>query len=521
MRTSDELFHLIKSLTKSEKRYFRLFTSIQQGEKKYLQLFDALEGQEEYDEAAIRKKFSGERFTRQLNVAKKYLYNLILKSLRVYHSDYSAGAQVRELIASADILYSKGLTDQSAKMVEKAIALARTSSALVPLLDTLQRWPRYSPKERPSETTIDAEFNGRYEVLDQIRNLLDYGRLEQKMNMAMGKGHLRSPEEAELLERCVSDPLLLDPANARSPKALIGFHNVLSHYHYGRGNLKESLRFIQQQIEFLDGNPTLLIGNLASYLSALHNSVLINRQLLNLEGYRQAMEKLRSAPRSIMAGSRLINPQDHALVFGAIYTALLCECVLLGRFEEGAALAMEIEEGLRRHGPHIAESRKLVLYSNLVMIFFGLGNIPRALEYVNRILSGPEPDAGKQIYYHARLVNIIIHFELGNLDLIPYLVRSTYRYYRKQNIMYRFESKTLEFLQTLPRIYSNDDLMKLFERFLRELIELSNDPYERDMLRYFYYVEWLESRIARRDFTDVLHSHISGLPFVARFGDMA
>ena len=57
MKPSAELFDLVKSLSKSEKRFFKLSSSLQTGEKNYLQIFDAIEKQPNYDEAALKKQF--------------------------------------------------------------------------------------------------------------------------------------------------------------------------------------------------------------------------------------------------------------------------------------------------------------------------------------------------------------------------------------------------------------------------------------------------------------------------------
>ena len=50
MKPSTELFNLIKSLSKSEKRFFKLSSSLQSGDKNYLKIFDYIEEQNEYDE---------------------------------------------------------------------------------------------------------------------------------------------------------------------------------------------------------------------------------------------------------------------------------------------------------------------------------------------------------------------------------------------------------------------------------------------------------------------------------------
>ena len=81
MKPSTELFKLIKSLTKSEKRFFKLSSSLQSGDKNYLKIFDHIEKQDEYDEDAIKEVFAKETFIKHLPSEKNHLYKLILKSL--------------------------------------------------------------------------------------------------------------------------------------------------------------------------------------------------------------------------------------------------------------------------------------------------------------------------------------------------------------------------------------------------------------------------------------------------------
>ena len=86
MKPSHELFRLIKSLSKSEKRFFKLMSSLQSGEKNYIKLFDSIEKQNEYNEDAIKHQFREETFIKHLPSEKNHLYKLILKSLRSFYS---------------------------------------------------------------------------------------------------------------------------------------------------------------------------------------------------------------------------------------------------------------------------------------------------------------------------------------------------------------------------------------------------------------------------------------------------
>ena len=57
-RIADELFHLIKTLEKGEKRNFKLYVSrnISSDELKIITLFDAIDKLDQYDEEVILKK---------------------------------------------------------------------------------------------------------------------------------------------------------------------------------------------------------------------------------------------------------------------------------------------------------------------------------------------------------------------------------------------------------------------------------------------------------------------------------
>jgi hypothetical protein len=55
------LFDLIRSLTKSEKRYFRLYCSLQNGSKLYLDLYNKIEKQKSYNEKNLLELFKSNK----------------------------------------------------------------------------------------------------------------------------------------------------------------------------------------------------------------------------------------------------------------------------------------------------------------------------------------------------------------------------------------------------------------------------------------------------------------------------
>jgi len=120
----DNLFILVKSLTKSEKRQFTLYVGRMGSneDSKFLNLFQVLDKMNHYDEKVILNK--GIVTKQQLSNLKAHLYKQILISLRMNPMHKNIRIQIREQLDFATILYQKGLYKQSLKVLEKAKMLA-------------------------------------------------------------------------------------------------------------------------------------------------------------------------------------------------------------------------------------------------------------------------------------------------------------------------------------------------------------------------------------------------------------
>src|ERR1044072_3299219 len=139
MNKKGNLFFLIKSLSKSEKRYFRLYAG--SAGANYLRLFDFIEKQKEPDDDAVKKQFKNEKFIRQLHVVKIYLSDLILESLRIYHRGHSSFSDVLDLLREVEILHGKELYDLALQKLAKAEQLAMRYERIALLLEVLA-WKR-------------------------------------------------------------------------------------------------------------------------------------------------------------------------------------------------------------------------------------------------------------------------------------------------------------------------------------------------------------------------------------------
>ena len=92
MQQSDELFRLIKSMSKEEKRHFKMASQSTAQEKTYIKLFDLINNADSYDEDVIKSKVKAGNF----KSLKHTLFNAILENLKNLHSIKSISDEIRQ-----------------------------------------------------------------------------------------------------------------------------------------------------------------------------------------------------------------------------------------------------------------------------------------------------------------------------------------------------------------------------------------------------------------------------------------
>ena len=124
MKLSNDLFELVSSMSKSEKRYFIMSSKLQSGSKIYVSLFKALEKQSEYDEKKFKSMYKNEKFINNYAFNKKNLYDLLLKALTAYGYSSTVDGKLHEMIAECRILFNKALYNKYFRAIARATQFA-------------------------------------------------------------------------------------------------------------------------------------------------------------------------------------------------------------------------------------------------------------------------------------------------------------------------------------------------------------------------------------------------------------
>jgi tetratricopeptide (TPR) repeat protein len=149
------------------------------------------------------------------------------------------------------------------------------------------------------------------------------------------------------------------------------------------------------------------------------------------------------------AQSDLGNSNDNIRIQTVVYlklTARINKHFLEGTFTEDLQLVPEIEKHLDEYKLHLDRHRVLVFYYKIACLYFGSGDNEKAIDYLNKIINW-KVDLRTDLQCYARLLHLIAHYELGNDNLLEYLIKSVYRFMAKMKNLSIVEEEILKFIR--------------------------------------------------------------------------
>lgn len=497
----DELVRLILSLTKSEKRYFKIFSSLQGGEKSYLKLFDVIEKLEDYNEEKIKKVLAKEDFVNRLPAVKNYLYGQILKSLRLNYIGTTVDSQLKEMTEDIAILFDKRLFKQCSKILEKAKELAKVNEQTLQLIE-LNMWDEKIRMEILSpdkfEKTLLSSLNEEIQLLEIQKNVAEYRNLYHQIVVINKKiKEARTEEELQQFQKIINHPLLLSFKSAESFDAKNYYYSIHLLYNHAKGDNEEFLIIAQKHLELLESFPQKIIEKPKMYIAALNNILLGKIHLHDYNGFDKILNKLRGIPL------KSANIEVNRFVSSHIFEMVMY--LDTGEFTKSIAVRENIIEGIKKYGDKINAIEEITLLYNLFYSYFGTGEFSKALGIINKLLNEYQKELRYDIQSAVRILNLILHYELGNSRLLENNAISAYRFLYKSKRLYKLENIVLNFIRKkMHHIYTPKDQIEAFIELRKEFMELSEHPYEKKAFEYFDYISWLDSKIEKKSFEEVV-----------------
>ncbi len=484
-----------------------MFCSIQTGEKGYLKLFDAVEKLEDYDDEAIRKMFEGEDFIKRLPAVKNYLYQQILKSLRVLHSGETVDSQLKDMIGEVAVLYDKRLYKQCSKILDKAEELAAKNELILQQIE-INYWKEKISLETAAPDVLDKKLAASCEketfLLGLQKNNLQFRNLHNQILILNKKiKEARTEEELAQFKDIISHPMLQSAYNALSFDARHYYYQAHLIYYHAQGDNEKCLAVAVELLKLLEGFPDKIKEKPKMYISALHNVLLSKIQLHSYDNFPETLDKLKNFP------VKSLNTEVNRFVSASIFEMVMY--LDSGQFTASKDTRDAIIDGMKKYTDKINAIEEITLHYNLFYSYFGTGEFSKALGIINKLLNEYQKELRYDVQSASRILNLILHYELKNTMLLEYNAVSTYRFLYKSKRLYKLETIILNFIKKkMPDIYTPKDELEAFIELRKEFIEIAEHPFEKKAFEYFDYISWLDSKIEKMSFEEVVQKKFKG-----------
>ncbi len=502
MKPSIELFKLIKSLTKSEKRFFKLTSSLQAGEKNYLKIFDFIDSQYEYDEEMLKEHFIEETFVKHLPSEKNHLYKLILKSLRAFYGEDSLSSIIKQELKNIEILYNKALFKECEKFVHKAKKLCIEGEKFYYHTDVLA-WEKRLMDEALEHGVFSDDLEQlireEEEVVDKLRNLAEYQLVYSRINLIYRSGGFtRTPEEEQMVEEIANHHLIKGKNTALSVRATSICYYIKGLCAATVNNYQDSYQFFNRTRQVLDQNPVIKADLPQRYITTLTyllRCYIDSRDFVNAEKLINDLTAL-----SGTKGFNNINSEVKILSQSALLKLLMLQ--RKGDFDASLKEVDKIRDLMIGYEDVLSKEQKMSFLYYKAVSYFAVGDYKRALVLVNEVLNDNEQNLRKDIYNFARILNLIIHYELENYDFIEYIIKSLSRYLNKQERKQETEFVFVKTIRKLAKTPNQLECNQLLEGLKKQLIILFEDKHERVVLEFFDVMAWVDAKINRTSYIE-------------------
>lgn len=496
---------LINSLSRAEKRHFRAFVKRNQAQEAdilFLQLFNQLEATGHYDEETVLDRIQGLR-KRQLSNIKGHLYKQLLISLRLLHGSRDIEIQLREQIDHARVLYTKGLYPQALDVLDKAKKDALKSEFELVALEIAQ-FEKLIEAQHISQGIESRAEELTHQCAQLVHNLAasdHYANMAIQMySYYLKQGLVSNEEDLDAVEALFAERLVHGDFDQLNFWGQV--HHCQAHYwyHHIRQEFPLCYRHTQRLVDLYQANQDMIERKPDLYLRALHNHLSNLFNMWRHDRYAEALHLLLSLPHTYKPKYDF---NTEALFQQYRFTHKIMLYFLEGRFTDGLKIVPELTQMIDEDRYHWDEHRNLIFNYHIACLYLGSGDPETSIDYLNRIINKRSPDYRSDIQAYARILSLICHFELGNVQLVEYQVKSVYRFLGKVEHLQETQRLIFKFLRRIPRM-REEELRDEFIELKAQYDTLARNPFERRPTLYLDISSWLESKIEGVAVEDVI-----------------
>jgi len=242
----------------------------------------------------------------------------------------------------------------------------------------------------------------------------------------------------------------------------------------------------------LEQYPNQIKNDPSPYVTALNNLIGFYLHQKDYEAVFPLLEKVKQVPEKYQLSRANFNIKAQLRSYNIeleIYRDIKA-------WKKGIALIEAINVFLKKHQKIISDLYLLLLWYQFAYIYFMAGDFDNALKWVNEIINRKFKAERKDLESYARLLNLMIHFELGNGMVLKYSVENTRRWMRKQQSIQPFERVLLRFFAKISTVPKGDYSIH-FKQLQKHLFKETMPLVDANILDYLDFQDWINLHLKK------------------------
>jgi hypothetical protein len=453
---SQQLLQLIKSLTRTEKRYIHLNLktfSYDENSNKLLQDFLTLE-----KKASLKRTNSPVKS--ETNSTRVY-YRILDALFLLYKEQLYENENDNRLIKRSQVLFHKGFYQEGVKQLNKVIykgfsysyllrieAIELKIKAAIKFVDV-----DYLNSDFENDKKLLSEFSRYYFNQVEFESMWAIIKVESTTNYFFGNNSAFQEKYKNLLA---------DEDNALSPNAKIYFNQINAFLAMKSGDPNVAYIYTQRTHDIFELYPEIRENNYNEYLKANRNLCIV---LMHQKRFNEAQDLIDGISNSIELQSKRRAASLKNDIFTLTVLLNIDIIISSGSITENAYRLKEFEDRLKEYDEHIATDEKATCHYYISVMHLSLSNFRKALKFINTAIS-LSGAVRKDVHHLSLMAELVIHYNLGNTDLLFSRLTSYKRVVEKGEPVFSFEKKLPKLLSDA---FNNPTQIKYFNTLFGEV----------------------------------------------------
>lgn len=500
MLKSESLIHLINNLTKQEKKEFSLYIS-NKPEKDYIFLFRLIDDKKISDPEELKMAFLAAKPASSFNTVVIYLFDLLIDILTRLRTEQDSYYLLFNELLHARVLYEKSMYQECfqvlKKVKEKAVYYENHFALLVAQRLELNYLLTLDFEDMDEQKLLNKQYKMN-NTLKSIRQLNEQSSLYELLKYRMiNRGASRSLEETQKLDDLVTSEISIVASAGVENFEIKKNHQLFqANYFITVGDYKAAFNSFVELNKLFEENSHLWNNPPVYYLMTVEGMLESLRIMHNYEGMNYFIEKL--AKLSSPSSSFQLN------VMYVIFIYRLFSFIDAGDFDKAGIWIAEHQASLIDKMLLLKEQQQAEMSLYIALIHLGNGEYRKARKRLSATI-GRGHLYSLPLFRTIRIVNVMIHYELGDIDYIQSEIRSIKREMSKnKGYNLKVESFLLKFLNYSFADTNRKKRAEIWESIAEEVHALYADKYETQILRKFDFVAWVEAKIFEVPLSDIL-----------------